>query len=57
MTNKIRKGTVIGFRIWDKERKEFVRFHKLSKLAVTYETDIVRLKDASKYEFKVIKKK
>ena len=57
MTNKIKKGTVIGIKIWDKERKQFDRFDKLQKLSVHYDSNIIRLTNNERYEFRVIKKK
>ena len=44
-----------GFRIWDKKKKEFVRFRKFSYLAITYENDEVTLQNPKRYSLKVIK--
>jgi len=38
------------FRIWDKEKKEYVRFEKLSLLSVGYEDEFIKVKNPKRYE-------
>jgi hypothetical protein len=38
------------FKIWDNELKKYVRFNKLDRLKVHYDSEVVRVKDNKRYE-------